>query len=147
DLQRLPFPFYNPGLFAYGGGGTPFEPPAEYWFYFEVTEPTPFTLTLEDRGARQDTQSTLWALLIHATPPSGGSLWRFRNGLAWLDTRNYLEGAVVRDATRYSRQVLEPGAYWIIVMTAFGPNTPIADRSRPYGLRLEPSASFARPLD
>jgi hypothetical protein len=116
-ILLLPFPFHNPSLLARGG--------SVHFVGINLEQPTPFSMFLVDRGAR-NVQTSLF----------------FDRGLAFLETRDFIANAVVLDSVPFSRQNLAPGLYLMAVYARDMQNPNNTAFTRAYGLRLSATPSF-----
>jgi len=131
DAFPVPLPFENPSLLARSG-----EP---HRFSFEVTAPTPFSLVLEDRGDPQ-AETTLRAWLFRKEP---GPVTL----LSFLMTRELLQGGGMLDEAVYSRTILDPGEYLLLVAAMDVRDPEVEGVRRPFGVRLEDGTRHALPPD
>ncbi|HEX7089038.1 MAG TPA: Ig-like domain-containing protein [Longimicrobiales bacterium] len=117
-------PFHNPSLLAASSD--------QDLFTFELAQPSPISVYLVDRGARNGTEF-MAAFVIRVEPFSVPTL---------MYAVDFVEG-VYRDSVVYAHANLAPGRY-VIQVFATGGNAP---PRRAYGLTITTTADFRIPPD
>lgn len=127
DSATLSFPYHNPSLLA--RDDTP------HRFRFDVTEPTPFSLVLADRGdPNVETAVRAWLFRYDTDPVTL---------TAFVMTRDYVGDGAVLDSAVYSRASLPPGQYVLLVAAMDLAQPGAGGARRPFGIRLEAAQRFA----